>query len=289
MPQPPLQHAYVPAHEVTLHVVQAGPQGGQPVVLLHGFPEFWRGWRKQIPALVRAGYRVWAPDQRGYNLSEKPAAIEAYNLDLLAADIRCLIDASGSDQAYLVGHDWGGAVAWWVAIKYPERVRRLVILNSAHPAALRRDLRRSPAQRLRSLYMLFFQIRWLPERIIAARNWRALVEALRTSSHQGTFSQVELQRLREAWARPQAMRSMLKWYRALTRTRTERLPSLRVTVPTLIIWGAHDLFFGRDLAPLSLEMCDDGQLEMVEDATHWVQHERPQRVNQLMERFFAAG
>src|SRR5437879_4698652 len=155
---------------IRLNVAQAGPPDGPLVILLHGFPEFWYGWRKQIPALAAAGYRVWAPDQRGYNFSDKPPDVRDYTLDKLAADVAGLIEAAGRQRAIIVGHDWGGAVAWWLAANNPERVERLVIINVPHPLVMRRLILRDPRQTLRSWYMFMFLLPRLPEWFARRRN-----------------------------------------------------------------------------------------------------------------------
>ncbi len=291
------QHAMVKTNDITLHVVQAGPVTSGPVtgplvtgplvILLHGFPEFWYGWRHQIGYLADAGYRVWAPDQRGYNTSEKPRGAAAYNLDLLAQDVIGLIDAAGVERASLVGHDWGAAVAWWVASKYPERLDRLVILNVPHPAIMSRMVWRDPPQMLRSWYILFVQLPYLPEMLARANNWEALARTLRSSSRAGTFSETDLERYREAWSQPGAFTSMLNWYRAIFRKPPKRLRRLRITVPTLVIWGVHDVALGRELAQPSIDLCDEGRLVFFEDATHWVQHEEAARVNGLVGEFLS--
>ena len=275
-------HDYVRPTEVTLHLIQAGPHDGALVILLHGFPEFWHGWAKQIPALAGAGYRVWAPDQRGYNLSEKPGSIAAYNLDRLAEDVLGLISAAGRDRAFVVGHDWGAAVAWWVAIKFPQVVQKLVILNVPHPVVARRFARHSAEQLLRSWYIAFFQIPWLPEFLMRRNNWLAARNMMSLSSLPNTFTDDDIERYVRSWSRPRAMRSMINWYRAAGRTRTARLNDLRVHVPTRIIWGVNDIALSRQLAPLSLEMCDEGDLFFLEQASHWVQHDEPERVNELI-------
>lgn len=290
MEMPDLEHHYVNTGGATLHVVQAGPAAGEVVVLLHGFPEFWYGWRHQIPFLAGAGYRVWAPDQRGYNLSDRPRAVGAYNLDVLAADVAGLIAASGREQVYLVGHDWGAAVAWWVALKYPELLKKLVILNVPHPVVMKRYARTHPRQMLKSWYILFFQLPWLPERLLREDGFEVATEMLKATSRQGSFSEEELVQYRRAWGRPHALRGMVNWYRALFQTeQTERMDSLRVTVPTLIVWGRHDVALEWEMARLSLEMCDDGHLETLEEATHWVQHDEPHQVNDLIQGFLADG
>lgn len=279
----PLTHGYITTNDVTLHTVQAGPQDGPLAVLLHGFPEYWRAWKNQIPALAQAGFNVWAPDQRGYNLSEKPPNLAAYNLDHLAQDVVDLIDAAGRDRAFVIGHDWGAAVAWWVAMKFPSRIAKLLVLNAPHPIIMRRFVRRSAEQRLRSSYMAFFQIPWLPEFLLRRNNWRAARTMMLWSSKPGTFTAAEMRRYVEVWSRPRAIHSMINWYRAMARTRTARLPSLRISLPTRIIWGANDVAFSSQMASESLEMCDEhADLFILENATHWVQHDEPQRVNELI-------
>ena len=150
-----LEHIEVQTNGISLHVAQAGPEDGPLVIFLHGFPEFWYGWSKQIAFFAEQGYRVWAPDQRGYNLSDKPQGTRAYRVDTLAADVLGLIAAAGRERAFVVAHDWGGGVAWQAASMAPERIERMVVLNCPHPAALLWQLRKSPAQMLRSWYILF--------------------------------------------------------------------------------------------------------------------------------------
>ena len=282
-----MEHQQVTTNGINLHVVQDGPPAGRLVILLHGFPEFWYGWRRQIPYLAAAGYRVWTPDQRGYNLSDKPNRIAAYSLDELGADVIGLMDAAGQQTAFLVGHDWGAAVAWRVAAKYPGRIKRMVIINVPHGAVLTKHLRRNPAQILRSWYMLFFfQLPVLPEILLRMQNCNMLVQALKRSSRPGTFSHHELEKYRQAWSQPNAIPSMLNWYRSVIRRPPAPPASLRIAVPTLLIWGARDRFLGRELAQPSIDRCETGRLVYFEDATHWVQHEHTARVNVLIETFF---
>lgn len=273
-------HAMIRTNGIHLHVVQAGPQDGPLVILLHGFPEFWYGWRKQIDALAEQGFRVWVPDQRGYNLSEKPAGVAAYNLDELSSDVIGLIDAAGREKAFLVGHDWGAGVAWWLANRSPERVEKLVILNAPHHAVFRRTLEQDFAQQKRSWYFLFFQIPWLPETLLITQNSERLVQSLKGSSRPGAFTDEEFVEYRKAWAQPGALTTMINWYRAVLQVQPRRLPSPRITVPTLILWGKRDFALGWEMAQKSIELCDDGRLIFFEDATHWVQHEEAQAVNQ---------
>ena len=187
--------------ELDLHVVEAGPPEGRPAILLHGFPEFWYGWRHQLGPLAAAGLRVVAPDQRGYNLSDKPQGLESYTLDRLAGDVVALADALGCDRVSLVGHDWGGLVAWWTAARHGERVERLAILNAPHPQAFGPYLRRHPTQLLRSAYIGFFQLPWLAEAALAAADFALLQRALTRSSRPGTFTADELRALQASLGR----------------------------------------------------------------------------------------
>jgi pimeloyl-ACP methyl ester carboxylesterase len=267
--------------------VQAGPADGPLVILLHGFPEFWYGWHKQIPALAGAGFCVWAPDQRGYNLSEKPQGLDAYRIDELAADVVGLIDAAGRDRAYLVGHDWGAAVTWRVANRYPERVAKAAILNVPHPYVMAKYLRRSPRQALRSTYIGYFQIPALPEKMMGANDWKPLAETIRRSGPPGLFSDADMERYRAAWSQPGAMTAMLNWYRAFVQRPPSWSPSPRIKPPLLMIWGTADTALEAEMAPLSMELCDDGRLHLLDGVSHWVQHQAPEAVNPLLLEFLS--
>jgi pimeloyl-ACP methyl ester carboxylesterase len=286
---PDLEHHFISTNGIRLHVVQAGPMDGPLVVLLHGFPEFWYGWRFQIPYLSKAGFRVWAPDMRGYNLSDKPETIEAYSIDELAMDIVGLIESSGRENAFVVGHDWGAAVGWWMAMKHSRKVRRMVVLNVPHPNVMASTLQRSPVQMLKSSYILFFQLPWIPEATARLTNWHMVGCAMRISSRSGTFTDSDLDRYRAAWSRPKAYTSMLNWYRAFFRKIHQPPGNRRISVPTRIIWGAEDMFLGQEMARASLELCHSGDLIFIENATHWLQHEEAHRVNLLIEGFLQAS
>jgi pimeloyl-ACP methyl ester carboxylesterase len=291
-----MHHARIPTNGLNLHVVQAGPEDGPLLLLLHGFPEFWHGWRYQIPALAEAGYRVWVPDQRGYNRSDKPEGIGAYTIDKLARDVTGLIEAAGQRQAYVVGHDWGAAVAWWMAAHVPDVVRRMVVINVPHPAVMGHHLRHNLRQVVRSWYMGFFQLPRLPEAVLRTHNWRPACRAMQRSSRPGTFTDDDLARYQDAWSQPGAMTAMINWYRAAFRpgrrhdesagARTAPAPGGRITVPTLLIWGARDRFLGKAMAQPSIERCAEGRLVMLDTATHWVHHEEPEQVATLIRDFF---
>lgn len=280
-----VSETYIETNGVRLHVVQAGAPTAPLVILLHGYPDFWYGWRHQISFLVQQGYRVWVPDQRGYNLSEKPRGVKAYRLDTLVQDVLGLIDASGEQTVYLVGHDWGAAVAWAVALSAPERLKKLVILNVPHLKVFMDTLRSSREQLRKSWYIFFFQIPFLPEFMLTRDNARSTKQALVASAHPTTFSDADLDEYVRAWTQPDAMRSMINWYRAVLRYPPTLPDNPRIRVPTLIIWGAQDVALSREMAQQSLELCDDGRLVVFDDATHWVQDDKPDEVNALLAEF----
>lgn len=278
---------HIQTNGIRLHVVSAGPATGPLVILLHGFPDFWYGWRRQIAALAAAGYRVLAPDQRGYNRSPRPSGLAAYRLEILAADVVGLIRAAGREHAVLVGHDWGGIVAWAAALLYPAQVARLVILNAPHPGVTQAYLRRHPVELLHSAHIFLFQVPGLPERLLGVRRAAPLALLLRITSRPGTFPAADLRRYRRAWTRPGALAAMIHWYRAVGRYPSALPAGGRVAAPTLGIWGAQDPFLSRGLAAASFARCDAARLEFIEGASHWVQHEEPERVNTLLQAFLA--
>jgi pimeloyl-ACP methyl ester carboxylesterase len=290
------RHRFVEANGVRFHLVEAGEEpgaenGGRPLVLLlHGFPEFWYGWRAQIPALA-ARFRVVAPDLRGYNLSARPAS--GYDYETLASDVPALIRALGAERAHVVGHDWGGMVAWGAAIFHSEVVDRLAILNAPHPAAYLRELSQNPSQWLRSWYIALFQVRGLAEWLLTRGNGRGVADILRGSAADpGTFSAADLAAYRRAVSRPGAARAMLAYYRALWSADREELrerPRV-VTSPTLLIWGMNDVALVPDLTDHLDDWVPGVRVERIADASHWVQHERPELVNRLLlDHLWGAG
>lgn len=270
---------------VTLQAVANGPKDGPVVVLLHGFPEFWYGWHKQIEPLAAAGFRVIVPDQRGYNLSSKPSGVASYALTELVSDVIAIADQLGQQRIFLAGHDWGAAVAWSAALLHPQRIAKLAVLNVPHPSVMRRYLMMQPRQMLRSWYMLFFQLPWLPETLFSAFNFRIGARSLLRSSRPGTFTADDLVHYRTAWSQPGAMTAMINWYRALFRFRA-RFSDSTVRVPTRILWGERDAFLLTEMAHESLRYCSDAELFTFAGATHWLQHEEPARVSELLIAFF---
>lgn len=266
--------------EVSLHVAEAGPEDGPLVILLHGFPEFWFGWRHQIGALAAAGYRVVAPDQRGYNLSDKPKGVARYDIDILAADVIALAAHYTSEAFFLVGHDWGAVVAWWVATRYPQSVRRMAILNCPHPQIWLHAARNDAAQRRASWYVAAFQIPFLPEAMMRGGNYRAMVGAIRQST--APVSDADIERYREAWRQPGALTATINWYRAAARHKFDPVPVGSIKPPVQIIWGQKDPYVLPALAEASKALCADASLIFIPEATHWVAQDVPVRVNAIL-------
>jgi pimeloyl-ACP methyl ester carboxylesterase len=283
-----MRDGYADLGEVRLHYVEAGE--GPLVVLLHGFPEFWYSWRFQLPALASAGFHVVAPDMRGYNLSSRPQGVKAYDVERLAGDIRDLIHERGAESACLAGHDWGAAVAWVTAMNHPQVVKRLAILNVPHPRRFLQALR-NPRQLAKSWYMFFFQLPGVPERLARARDWQFFRLGFEHDARPGSFTSQDIDRYREAWEQPGAVTAMLNYYRAALRQSPTRAEARmrRVEAPTLVIWGERDRYLGLDLA--EPDRADVPNLERVvrlPEASHWVQHDEPERVTELLVEFFSA-
>jgi pimeloyl-ACP methyl ester carboxylesterase len=311
LPGPPptvVHHRHVVVNGARLHYVEASAQdvlapsqaaatakemdtnSRLSCLLLHGFPEFWYSWRHQIPALAAAGFRAIAPDLRGYNESDKPAGVGNYRLGLLVADVAGLIEQLAGGRAVVVGHDWGGAIAWELAMRRPERVERLVILNAPHPAALQRELR-GVGQLLRSWYMLFFQLPLLPEWLLTAGNCVLLERMLRWQPvWAGAFSPEDIRLYKQALSRPGALTAALNYYRAIPRYRGEmKQPTVPIAAPVLLIWGMRDPYLGAALTRGLRPWVPNLRVERLLNASHWVQNDAPERVNRLLLEFLQAG
>lgn len=278
---PSAESTYREVNGVRLHVVTAGNPGDPLVVLLHGFPEFWYGWRKYVGPLVKAGYRVLVPDQRGYNQSDKPDGVRPYRLGELSLDMVELIETEDRETAHVVGHDWGAMVAWDLALRYPDFVGRLCIANVPHPTVFAETLRSNPTQLRKSWYMFYFQLPRVPEWFLEYTDYEFWVAAMVEGSNPNTFSETDIEHYRRAWKQEGAPTAMTNWYRALFRYRDTATRD-RVTAPTLVIWGENDQALIPRMAPESVDYCDDGHLERFPDATHWVTHEYPDRVADLL-------
>jgi pimeloyl-ACP methyl ester carboxylesterase len=244
-------------------VTDGGPVGGEVVILLHGFPTDRTSWDRVAARLHAVGLRTLAPDQRGYCLTARPGDRDAYRLDELVADVLGLVDASGRERVHLVGHDWGGALAWLVAGNHPDRIASLTVLSTPHPAAMRRAWSRGTEQKRKSWYIAAFQLPHLPERLLAAR----FEGVLRRSG----LPAADGSRYAAVLGDPAALAGPINWYRA---ARHSGVRAHRVEVPTTYVWGSRDPFLGRVAAELTAEHVT-GDYELVElDAGHWLPETR---------------
>jgi pimeloyl-ACP methyl ester carboxylesterase len=278
-----LREGYSEVDGQRLHYVEVGE--GPLLILLHGFPEFWYGWREQIKPLTAAGFRVVAPDMRGYNLSSKPEGVDAYATGPLADDIRGLIQDRGAKSALLVGHDWGGTAAWATGMNHPEVVDRLAIPNAAHPRKLLQGLHH-PGQLRKSWYFFFFDLPELPESVVHADNWRFFRHFLRDAHP--AYTPEEIDRYVDAWSQPGAATAVINYYRSSVRQKNPEAQLRPVQAPTLVIWGQRDRYLGQELAePDHDDVLNLDHVERLPDASHWVHHDEPQRVTELLTDFFS--
>jgi pimeloyl-ACP methyl ester carboxylesterase len=281
-----LRERYIQTNGIKLHVMEAGPADGPMILFLHGFPEFWYAWRKQLQFFADKGYLVVAPDQRGYNLSDKPEGIASYKIDELAKDIIGLIDAYGRKQVNLVGHDWGASVSWWVALKYPERIRKLVILNVPHPKVMAKNIFTNVEQMKKSWYIFYFQIPGAVDKLAKATNYEWVLQMITTSANPGAFTPAELEEYRKAFSQPGAFTAMVNWYRAMVQTQQVPPASFDVTMPMIFMWGEEDVAMLTEMADQSMAYCKQGTLIKMPGVSHWIQHEQADKVNAIIEEFF---
>lgn len=271
--------------DVRLHAVELGQ--GPLVLLLHGFPDFWYGWRHTIGALANAGFRVVAPDLRGYNLSEKPAGIWSYRLDTLAHDVAGLVRACGAERARVVGHDWGGTVAWHAALTTPGLVERLAIINAPAPPAFWPAL--PPIDQLRRAWHIgAFQLPGLPELALQLDDHRMLRQALKNGIQRAAaFTDADSDRYVAAFKQPGALSAAIDYYRALPWFAPQdlRRAPTRFEQPTLVIWGQDDPHLLAETGRFDLAKVPQGRFELVTEAGHWAHWDQPERVNALLAAF----
>jgi pimeloyl-ACP methyl ester carboxylesterase len=284
MPDLEIKYEDIRANGLRFRVATCG-EGNRLILLLHGFPELAYSWRHQMPALARLGYRVWAPDLRGYGGSDRPAKLRDYAIEALMADVAGLIDAAGAREVTLGGHDWGAVIAWFFASRRPRPIDRLVIMNVPHPQLFRDNM--TGRQLVRSLYALFFQIPWLPEKLLGMRGARLIGQAfLGSAVHKERFPDEVLEVYRAAARQPGALKAMLNYYRAISRGGARRQLKLGfpvIEVPTLMIWGEQDVALGKELTVGTERFVSDLTLRYLPDASHWVQQDAPDTVNAMLE------
>lgn len=280
----PIRTSFVKANGLTFEVDQCG-SGEKFALLLHGFPESKFSWRYQMQLLADLGYTVWAPNMRGYGKSSKPAAVADYHIDHLVADAAALMDAAGAKNTLLMAHDWGAVIAWNFAIRKVRPLERLVIMNVPHPACMTRELR-TWAQLRKSWYVFFFQIPWLPERMLSARGAQAIGRAFSDMAiDKNRFPPAVTDEYRRNALEPGALKAMINYYRAGLRSGEKAMNPApgTVDVPTLMIWGEEDTALGKATTLGTDQYVKDFTLRYLPGVSHWVQQEAPERVNAMTE------
>ncbi len=278
------EHRFIKTNGIQLHYVNKGE--GKLMLMLHGFPEFWYSWRHQITEFAQ-DYHTVAVDLRGYNDSDKPEKLEAYEMSELIEDVKGIISGLGYEDCILVAHDWGGAIAWNFAYAYPEMIEKLIVLNIPHPAKFASGLQ-TPQQLLKSWYVFWFQIPWLPEFILQLNDYQAIADTFTKMAIDKTaFSLADLQAYKDAAAKPGALTAMINYYRCIFQSLFKKdRPQWRVLdVPTLTIWGENDTALGKELTYGTEAYVRDWQIKYIPNCSHWVQQEQPGLVNSYIREF----
>ena len=276
---------HIQNENIMLETRVSGPEDGEVIILLHGFPECWNTWRHQIPQLADAGYRVYAPNLRGYGQSSKPDKVMDYHLECLITDVDAIRKESGRNKVHIVAHDWGGAIGWTYANKYSEHTASLSVLNMPHLQVFLNSVWGSLRQMLKSWYIVFFQLPWLPERFLSFNNFAFFKWIMKKSSAEGSYTDRDIEILEEHWKTPGALTASINYYRAIFRKQPrETRKESRVTSPTQILWGEQDIALSTSMAEKSLEYTEGGSLTTYPDGTHWLAHDKPDEVtNRVLE------
>jgi pimeloyl-ACP methyl ester carboxylesterase len=286
---------FVETEGMRFEVDMAGdPQSDHLALLLHGFPELNFSWRHQIPVFARYGCKVWAPNQRGYGKTTRPLGVRNYSIDNLLADVTRLIDASGCSRVTLVGHDWGGVVAWsYALLPQSHKLERLVVMNIPHPTIMVRKVH-TIRQLRKSWYAYFFQLPRLPELICGARNARAIGEAFTSMAIDKSRFPAEVTDIFRNNARqPGALTAMINWYRGMRYAPEAWKAAVadppRIKTPTLMLWGEEDSALGKELTYGTDELVEDLVLRYLPGVSHWVQQEAPETVNRMLEAWLSGA
>jgi pimeloyl-ACP methyl ester carboxylesterase len=280
----PPQHHFLAVNGINLHYVTQGQ--GPLMLFLHGFPEFWYSWRHQLAEFAQ-DYTCVAVDLRGYNASDKPAGVEAYRMEVLVQDVEGIIRGLGYDRCILVGHDWGGAIAWSFAYTYPQLLDVLMVMNLPHPAKFAAGLK-TPQQLLRSWYIGLFQLPLLPEFLLQAGDYWLIEQMFSGMAiRKEAFTDADIRQYKAAAAKPGALTAMVNYYRALLASNFMDLTWPVLDVPTLMIWGEEDTALGKELTIGTEDYVRDFHLRYIPHCSHWVQQEQPETVNAYMREFLA--
>lgn len=268
-------------NEVSLSVITAGPKEGRPVIVLHGFPERAESWMNQIELLSKQGFFVIAPVLRGYGDSDHPESIKNYSLEKIGHDIVELMDHFKISKSFIIGHDWGCAVSWYLISFFQERFEKAILLNAPHWEVFRRHLLSNPKQLLKSWYILAIQLPFLPEWLISLKNYSLFAETVAKSSVRRAYPKDELEALKKEWNEKDSMSSMLNWYRAAKyspKTNSKR----EIDIPVTLVWGERDPFVSQAMGQESLEYCKNGELVVFKNVGHWPHYECKEELNALI-------
>jgi pimeloyl-ACP methyl ester carboxylesterase len=287
----PVKTEFVHANDLEFETDRCG-EGNRLALFLHGFPEHSFSWRYQLPLFAELGYRAWAPNMRGYGNSSSPHKVKDYAIELLMADVAGLIDASGSKEVILIAHDWGALIAWYFAMRRIRPLERLIIMNVPHPGVLAEKITSLPAQLMKSWYVFFFQLPWLPELVFTAQGAKAVEDAfLKMAIDKSRFTEEVLDVYRKNALRPNGMKCMINYYRALVRggganrQRKQGLPV--IDVPTLMIWGEEDSALDKRTTFGTEKYVKDFTIRYLANVSHWVQQEAPETVNSMIKAWLA--
>lgn len=271
---------------IRLNLVECGKPEGPSMIFLHGFPDFHHGWRYQAAYFDEQKCHVLMPDQRGYNLSEKPKSVDDYSLDKLSRDIKGIIDSLGR-TVWLIGHNWGGMVAWQIALKFPELLNGLVILNAPHPEVYWDYYKSKKIPFGKNAQNMFFQVPGIAEGLLKMGNWSHFSQQFQKNARKGTITEGDLEKYRQAWNQSGAFSAMLNWQRAFHQQKSYLKTSLKIEVPVLFIHGQQDTALSPQMVKESLSRCNQHYLKQLPNAGHWVQLDQHAVVNQLIHEFIS--
>ena len=276
-----ISRTFIHCNHISINVVTAGPTDGKMVLLMHGFPESAESWMAQIKYFADLGHFVVAPDQRGYNETSAPDSIKDYRLDTLAQDMLFLVKHFRNEKVFIVAHDWGALVAWYLITFFPDHFEKAVIAGAPHWNVFRKYLLTHPMQIIRSWYIFFIQLPVLPELLFSLNSYSIFLSMLKKSN----YPDDKAQDLKHSLVEHKRLRFMLNWYRAMRYLKIKKIKT-KISVFTLIIWGEEDSFCLKEMAWPCRKYCDDSKVIIMKDVGHWPHHQRPDEFNSLVENYF---
>lgn len=277
-------HEFIHFSDLTFHIAHSGPANGELILFLHGFPENWLAWKKQLLFFGGKGFKAVAVDQRGYNLSSKPKFVYNYRIDLLAVDIYKIVKFFHRKKVILVGHDWGANVAWWTALRFPQLIQKLVIINVPHPLVMKKMMNTNFRQTKSSWYIYFFQIPIIPEFLLSMRKSFLLSVLMTSSAKKNSLKRSLLSYYRHSW-NYSSIHSMINWYRGMKLGSDKKLSSIKVKPDVIILWGLKDSFIRSENIKPTINLCENPRTIIFKYNTHWLIHEAPEKVNTAIFNF----